>query len=1160
MLMRSTAVRIVLHSLVACALVSPCRAAENPKPAAKPDVSATKSDDAWYRLVYVPYRAIKTILDDPKATAIVPLQEYLRLWESGGPGVRPAPLGAVVTESHYVAKVEKDVVRIQATLTVQSLEKNWSEAAVRFGEAAIGKITSENNRLLVRGLGRGAYALLVPAAGTYKVEMELATPVRTSPDGRSFDFDCPTVGITTFELSIPESDQTVELSPQAIVQPSDSKTGVTRIKANLASTPRITARWRPRVGTRPEMELLAGVENVLHVTIGEGVVHTDASLTYKVFRGELGQLRVAVPSGDRILDVSSPQGAIRSWRAVNESNRQLVSVDLLSPVSSFGGSSSGGSNSGASSSSASKEITLDVHTERPLPADGFDVAGIDDKGRPYGIHAIDVVRESGELVLSHGAGMDVTVESEKGLVRLDSGEVPALFRKPDSSFYKFYSPAVRLRLEARPVEPQVAVFQQSQLVFSDDDLRLTSNLRYDVTRTGLFELLLKIPDGLSIDSVESPAIKAFHVSADSHQLAVTLNEKQTGTIELTVKGRRELGGRAEVDLPLLEPLNAFREDGLVAAYVPEGMELASDESKLTGAHPEPPGNAAAPPATYGAGTWSYHRRPVAIRVKTVRKPTRLTARIGTTVSVQQESASVVAQVDFAVENAGIDTFRIALPEAVADKAQFDVAAGQVGVKQQSRDEKAVDGWVAWTISLQQKVTGQHRFVVKYDLNPTVPPPPPPKAGEQKAAEQKAGEQKGGEPGKAEFVVALPQPLGLKNADGTDRVALARIEGEAAVLEDRSLSVAAEATGGDVEPIDVRELKQLNQNAYLAYRYEKQPVKLKLGLVRYGVQEVVETVVSRALVEVVVGRDASALYRCRYRLKTSQRQRLPLDLPSGSSPLGVFLDGKQISLETNPTAAKAEGWTSYFVNVARSKASDEPLVLAVQFRRPVTPAPFESPGGFLLLALPRLGGAGSERVVVQQLRTAIWVPEKYALVQTPEGFVPESRTRQSVAALTVNAAGPGPGELENWIGDSRAGLFEFPHEGNGYVYRRLGPADSIRVTWWNMPLYTLVISLAIAIIVWLLRRSRWETAATFILTAALVGTLAALIDRELVWHVLLAARYGLLALVILWLIEGFRRRSAQTPRGTQSSSSASTFPPGVVIPPPGIFDTLVTKGD
>jgi hypothetical protein len=332
-------------------------------------------------------------------------------------------------------------------------------------------------------------------------------------------------------------------------------------------------------------------------------------------------------------------------------------------------------------------------------------------------------------------------------------------------------------------------------------------------------------------------------------------------------------------------------------------------------------------------------------------------------------------------------------------------------------------------------------------------------------------------------------------------------------------------------------------------------------VRYGVQEVVETVVSRALVEVVVGRDASALYRCRYRIKSSQRQRLPLDLPSGSSPLGVFLDGKQVSLETNPTAAKAEDWTSYFVNLVRSKASDEPIVLAIQFRRPVSPAPFETPGGFLMLALPRIGGAGSNRVVVQQLRTAIWVPEKYALVQTPEGFVPESRTRQSVTGLTITAAGPGPGELENWIGDSRAGLFEFPHEGNGYLYSRLGPAESIRVTWWNMPLYSLVISLAIAIIVWLFRRSRWETAATFILTVALIGTLAALIDRELVWHILLAARYGLLALVVMWLIEAFRRRSAQTPESTQTSSSASTIPPGVVIPPPGIFDTLVsTKGD
>jgi len=1112
--MRRQACWILLFCLVLSVPVSCLSAADDTKPPVKPAAPPTKPDDAWQRLIYVPYRAIKSVLEDPHASAIVPLDEYLRLWQSGTAIPIRIPLGAVVTEAHYVAKVEKDLVRTQATLTIVSVEKNWSQANVNFGEAAIGKIATDNKSLLTRGLGRGMYAFLVPAAGTYKVDLELSTPVRNSPDGRSFDLDCPTVGITTFELSIPEADQTIDLTPAAVVQPVEGDKKSTHIKVNLAATPRITARWHPRVSTRPEMQLLTGVENVLRVGIGEGIVHTDAALTYKVFRGELAQLRLAVPTGDRILDVSSPQGALRSWRAVVEPNRQLVIVDLLADTS--------------------KEITIEVHTERSLPADGFDVAGVDEKGRPFGIHAVDVVRESGQLILSHREGVDVAVQSEHGLVRVDAAEVAAADRKPDSIFYKFYSPAIRLRLEARPVEPQIAVVNRSQIVFSDDELRLTAKLRYEVTRTGVFELGLRIPDGLTIDTVESAAMKAYHLDAAAHRLVVTLNQKQQGTIELVVNAHRDLKDAAGIDLPLIEPANVFREDGFVEAFAPEGIELTSDEGKLTGAHPEPPSNITAPPNTHRAGAWSYHHRPVTIPVKTVRKPTRLTARVGTLVSVQQESAAVVSKIEFDVENAGIDTFRIAVPEPVADKVQLQAEGETVGIKQQSRDEKAVDGWVAWTIVLQRKVTGRHRFTVKYDLKPTaVPAATPAAAG---AAKPESPDVKAGGSTKAELVVALPQPMGLKNADGSEKVPLTRIEGEAAVLKDRALSVTAAATGGDVEAIDVRELKQLGHTGYLAYRYEKQPVQLKLSIVKYGVQQVVETVVSRALVETVVGRDASALYRCRYVIKSSQRQRLPIDLPAGSTPLGVFLDGKPTALETSPAAAKSEAWTAYFVNLVRSKPSDEPIVLAVQFRRPINPAPFESLGGGLQLEFPRIGGASGEGVVVQQLRAAVWVPSKYVLVRTPEGFVPESGTNQPTGRLAVAAVGPSAAELDGWIGGNRDSLIEFPVEGNGYVYSRLGPAEKIAVTWVNMMTYTVVISLAIAIVAFLLRRSRWETLATLVLTVALAATLLALLDGELVWHALLAARYGLVALVALWLIEGFRR-TTQRPSTARPSPSA-----------------------
>jgi hypothetical protein len=1089
---------VLVHNASALIDAAPADAGKTP-----PATSAT-----WEKLIYVPYRALKSVLQDPKAAAIVPLDEYLRWLQSNRGQAARLPIAAVLTEAHYNAKVDKDVVRIHGVLTIQSLEKHWSGATVAFGEAAIGKITSEKDRVLVRGLGRGLYALLVPDEGTYRVELELTTAVRTSPEGRSFDFDCPTVGISTFDLTVAEPDQAIELVPRPVIESADSPQGQTRIKANLASTPHLVARWHSRTSTRPDSELLMAVDNVLAVMIGDGVIHSDATLTYKILKGETNRLKLAVPVDDRILDVSSPQGGVRAWKAAKEANRQLVTVDLLSAVS--------------------KEVIVEVHTERPLPADGFDVAGVDDQGKVLGIHAVDVLHESGRLIVDHREGTDVSTLSEKGVVQIEATDVPQASRGPNALFYKFYSPAFRLRVEARAVEPQIVCTQRAQFVLREDELRMSSLLNYEVTRTGIFELDLKVPDGLSIDAVESPALRTYRVDAASHKLIVSLNEKQQGSIALTVTGHREMPAAGDVDLPLLEPLGTFREMGLIGAFAPEGIELVADDSKLAGAHPEPPGSLTPPTDTRPAGSWSYRHRPVTIHVRAVRKPTRLTARVETTINARQDSATLTARVIFQVENAAVDTFRIAVPQAAADRVQIQSENGEAGVKQQIRDEKAADGFVGFTITLQKKVAGSQPFLVKYDLKPSAASDAAAKTGEHAAA------------AKAEFVAPLPQAQGLKNADNTDRVPLARVDGEVSVTKDASLSAAATATGGDVEPIDVRELTHLDHNGYLAFRYERQPVEVRLSLVKYGVQPVMETVVSRALFEVVIARDATALYRCRYLLKSSQRQRLALELPADAQPLGVFLDGRTLSLETDPAAPHSDQWKSFFVNVVRPTSSDEPMHLAVQFRRPISPTPFESlAGGTLALYFPRLGGS-DEHVAVQQTRTAIWIPKDFSFVQTPIGFLPESQTLQVLGRFDLTSIGPTPSDLDTWIGGSRGALFEFPLEGDSHVYNRVGPAESIQLTWARMPLATIVVSLAIVIMGWLLRRCRWETLATLVLIAVLAAALGALVDRELVWHAILAARFGLMALAAIWIIEAFRRASIRRPV-TPTSTPTSTPP-------------------
>src|SRR6185369_487664 len=156
------------------------------------------------------------------------------------------------------------------------------------------------------------------------------------------------------------------------------------------------------------------------------------------------------------------------------------------------------------------------------------------------------------------------------------------------------------------------------------------------------------------------------------------------------------------------------------------------------------------------------------------------------------------------------------------------------------------------------------------------------------------------------------------------IKIASLTGEIEVLKDRALAISAK--GADLEPIDVRELTLLSQEGSLAYRYFRQPEKfeqpfqLEMQATKHEIQTVVETVIRKSLVEAVITEDKAVNFRCRYLLKSSERQRLAVDLPNGVEPLDTLVDGKSVDLEQN-AAAKSDGnWQSYFVNIARKSRS------------------------------------------------------------------------------------------------------------------------------------------------------------------------------------------------------------------------------------------------
>lgn len=199
---------------------------------------------------------------------------------------------------------------------------------------------------------------------------------------------------------------------------------------------------------------------------------------------------------------------------------------------------------------------------------------------------LDVVRESGQLVVAKGADLLLNIEKLTGLTRIEEAEVAEAIRRPGSLAYKFYSPKVELKLTAKSVEPRVLVNHVAKLQFLDDELRSLTTVSYTIERAGLFELQLRVPDKMVIDRVVGPPqIKEYPVETKDGQtvLRVVLDMKRDGAIQFNVIGHVPLDATQKeqnLTLPLLEPLNVERETGQVTIFAAPAIEVLTDEKAI----------------------------------------------------------------------------------------------------------------------------------------------------------------------------------------------------------------------------------------------------------------------------------------------------------------------------------------------------------------------------------------------------------------------------------------------------------------------------------------------------------------------------------------------------------------------------------------------------
>ncbi len=1101
--------------------------------------------ETWNRLIYVPFRELNKVFNNDAATAVVSYAEYMELlrhyWKKHVPSQSP---DAVITKAVYTAGVEEEVARVSMELSITVLKQSgWARLPLSLGKSAVGQVSSDDDdNTILKGADEGNYELLLQGVGTRTVTLELLTSVTTSPEARFFELNCPGVGINELQVTIPEADQTVRITPVEVLLSTDgSNESQTVVKAALGATHHFAVRWFPNAGSRPQMDFLSSVTNATTVRIEPRLIQTTSRFDWEILRGEMREATVLVPADARIIDVVSQTGRIQTWEATETEGHQKIRIELLKPVN--------------------NKLQIEVQTERVPEGDTVQLLGRDDNEMLHGVHADGVVRESGRLRVTTDSSLNLVTQQQSGVKRISSSKPSG----PGQLMWEFTGNRSSLTVQLKPVEPRLTAQQVSRLIFSDDELQLLTHVDFMVERAGVFELQLKYPKSLTIDSVRADGTSEFNVDKIGGIITLVLTNRRKGSIGVDVQGHQGFDAGAtstETVLPAIEPLQVERSTGRVIVLAPQFLDVVTMEQQRTGLTPVNSGASTRVGRVHPVSAWNFTQQPWMLVVRTSPRSAQIDANIATTAQIDPEVVRFNSEVRFNVRNAGIDTFRIAVPEVIADDIRFRSVNSQHVIQQ--RDKAAAeDGWVTWKLVLQNEVTGTVQIAADWELTLA-------------DADQRQTRSFVAEP----IRVLTPFPEGTKQKR---QVTLTQARGELRLLHHESLSITAAAGSDTMEAIDVRELEHLPQDGYLAFRYFAQPASATVTIREHEIHQVVATVVSKAAIEIVTEKQPLASYRCRYRITTSERQRLRVDVPTDSELQAPSLNNRRTTFEVAEDVQVPEGWDAYYINIARNENSDDSFLLSFQLRCRIVEAdrfPYDGQKGTQLLYTPSVGDS-SGNTVVQETRVGIWTPKDVdVFCETDNWTVLGSQSWSILRPMESSNNRNAVSLLGSWINDDSSSS-EFAHQGNVTVYRALGREMVLQASWRKRPFMVALVSGALVLIGLVLRKTSWENRITLTLVTLVVAAVWRLFDASEAAQVVNAGLIGLLAVAGIWttglLIGRAPKEYSGSLRGSdpgQGTDGGDKFPPdrspastkdseatrseqpsGTVTPAPGVTEMM-----
>ncbi|WP_254513808.1 hypothetical protein [Anatilimnocola floriformis] len=1112
---------------------------DNPKPPMPTPEDVAKAEGKAEtplreQTIYIPYAKLRALFEKEGRGVFLPYDKFQQLWNAAQAAgkrieeIKP-PVGAVISEIDSVAVIndKADVVEVTATIKLEVLREGWNEVPLRLKDAAIRSAKLGDNAARLLHDPAVGYKLLFEKKGKEPEQLTLkvvyARAYNKSPGANSVQFDAPQAPVNRWEIRVSQPGVKVNVHPKLSAteasaemanegKPEDKKETV--VEAFVGAADQVRIDWTPKAEGAAGLAALATVQVRQEVTIDERVVRTRAALIYEISRADLSKLQVAVPSDHDVVNVFDDN--VKGWTQKADALGKVITVDLFQPAR------------------GTQNLVIELEKfigDKEMPAE----MARQQVKTPV-IRAIDVGRQQGILVVRLAESLRSEVDSRLDLLQIDAAELPQpLAGQAWAYAFRYSRAAYDLTLTVESVKPQVEVDQLAEVFIEPQQTTLTLLAIYNITRAGVFQLEVDVPEGYDVRSVAGRNIAgAAGVQVDSHHLAdrdikvtvngveesrksksrlnVNLSRKALGRVALLVELQKRsedpnllspTGKSSALDIPVMRvnPTSVARSQGRLLVYTPES--LAVHPTEQVGLRPISPAEAVQGMESLRVGrfpllrelfAFAFTQEPARLKVEAERRKPYIEVQQTLIARVEQGVVKYESIFDFDVKYSGVKSLRIDVPKTLVGELRNQTPTIRER-PMEPQPEKVSPDYTALELAGEAELLGP--LQVKFTW-------------QQKLEGLTAG--KG-------VQISLP----ILKAVGVDR-----FWGQIAATRAETIDIGVDGEATGLRPIDPRvDMKIRVPDAARAFEFHDD-WSLSLLATRYELESVKKTSVEVGLVRIVAIRSGELNVQAMYRL-LSAKQRIQVMLPEGAAfdtqPLRI--NGQTVSLERDDK-------DNLFIPLA-GHSPDAAVVVELRYF-------YKGNAGDL-----RVPTFLDSETAVQQVYLAAYLPEEQQLLGMTGPWTAENR-----AAWPPTLQGSSSDQhLLNQIKENVAGCNtlgnDFRTDGTLYLFSALRPttADSLRLVSMNRTGLQVLVFLIIAVIgVALTARPIGERLwflAAVVVAVVLIAVLLPTLAKAVITGSLTAA-IGLVLLVWLvrflaWALPGVVHWISTRPVRTAAAASA-----------------------